>query len=393
MARALPSRLLPIGTLTLAFACCARAAATTPVRDKEVADRILPAERTIRRSLSAGEAHTYDVALRAGEYLEVHVEQVGIDTAARFRDATGTLIREFDTPTGAVGREWIRVVADTTAAYRLEIRALQPAADPGSIKRSAPRKRMATDADRRIEADVKAEADANHLRVSAQTRAESLTRYQQARALWQSAGDLAGEASTLRGMGFAYVRLKDDAKALEVFTDAQHRFRELRDLRSEAYIYLIVANIEMRRGDLRQALVTTGQSLPLWRAAKDREQEAFTLAALGTLHAQGSVTRRRCSDGIETPVRVARSTRRPALVAAMFQSEGGAAEILGDRKSALAAYQSRATAVAGGGEQPRRGRRADTHRGVREGRGVVRPGPVSARPGCRRAGCIRELSV
>ena len=309
------------------------------MRDQEIGNRTLAVERTVRRNLSAGEAHTYDVAMRAGEYLEVNVEQVGIDTAARLLDSTGRLIREFDSPTGALGRERIRVVADTTAAYRLEIRALQPAADPGAYEIRVGAKRMATAADRQIESAVKAEADADHLRVSAQTRAESLDRYQQARALWQSAGDRAGEASALRGMGFAYVRLKDDVRALEVFTDAQHRFRELRDLRSEAYIYLIVANIEMRRGDLRQALITTGQSLPLWRSAKDREQEAFTLAALGTLHA-------RLADATQMKrwhrdaVRAARSTRRPALVAAMFQSEGGAAEILGDRKYALAAYQS-----------------------------------------------------
>ncbi|MBA2261025.1 MAG: tetratricopeptide repeat protein [Acidobacteria bacterium] len=309
------------------------------MRDQEIGNRTLAVERTARRNLSAGEAHTYDVAMRAGEYLEVTVEQLGIDTAARVLDATGSLIREFDSPTGASGLERIRVIADTNAAYRLEIRALQPEADSGAYEIRLAVKRMATDADRRIEAAVKAEAEANHLRVSAETRTESLNRYKQARALWQSAGDRAGEASTLRGMGFAYVRLKDDAKALEVFTEAQRRFRELRELRSEAYIYLIVANIETRRGDLRQALVTTGQSLPLWRSAKDREQEAFTLAALGTLHARlGDAARMKRWH--RDAVRVARSTRRPALAAAMFQSEGGAAEILGDRKYALAAYQS-----------------------------------------------------
>ena len=293
----------------------------------------------LERKLGAGETHTYQVVLKAGDYIDILMEQRGIDVAAKMFGPAGGELREFDSPTGALGPEHARMIASVDGTYRLDVRALQPEADPGAYQIRLALLRPATEADRRVDAAVSAAADADRLRASAETREQSVERYKYARALWQTAGDRAGEASALRALGFAYVRLKRDPAAAETITEAQRIFRELGDKRADAYIHLILAKIHTRRAYLRAALESTERALPLWRAAKDAEQEAFTLAALGTTHARLGDAREMKRLHTEA-VRVARATRRPALIAAMLQSEGGAAEILSDLKGARAAYES-----------------------------------------------------
>jgi tetratricopeptide (TPR) repeat protein len=325
------TRLLSVAVWAVTFT-----GAAAPQQPDET--RLTP-DKPVRRQLSAGQSHVYAINLRAGEYLDAVIEQKGIDVAISLVDPVGRVVREYDSPTGALGPEQVRCIAAIGGNYRFEVRALQPEADRGAYEIRIAALRAATEADRKTEAAVNASASADRLRAVGETRAQSIEEYNEARRLWQAAGDRAGEASTLRALGFAYVRLKQDPAAFEVFTESQRMFRELRDKRAEAYIYLILSNIYTRQGDLAKSLESTELALPLWRAARDREQEAFTLAALGTTHARLG-DRAQMARWHRDALRVARSTRRPALVAAMFQSEGGAAEILGDRKHALAAYRS-----------------------------------------------------
>ena len=328
------ARLRPgLGVFILAL----MAAAAVPLTQDQPS-RLLTRDGPLQRQLSAGDVHAYRIQLRAGEYLEVVIDQRGIDIAARVLDPSGAVFREFDSPTGALGLERVRMLAATDGVYRLEVRALQPEADAGAYDVRINTVRPADAADKQVEAALFAESEADRLRATSQTRAESLTRYREAQALWRAAGNRAGEASALRGMGFAHLRLKDDAQARVAFSDAQILFRELRDQRAEAYVHLILAAMSTRLGDLNGAIVASRQALPLWRAANDSEQEAFTLASIATTHARLNEAPE-AKQLHDDALRVARATGRPTLEAAMFRSVGSAAEQLSDRKGALDAYQ------------------------------------------------------
>ncbi len=85
----------------------------------------------IDREISGRKQHAYEVALKAGEYADVIVEQRGIDVVVAVFDASGKLIAEFDADSRTDGRERAGVVAESASGYRVE--------DPRAILASAGR--------------------------------------------------------------------------------------------------------------------------------------------------------------------------------------------------------------------------------------------------------------
>ena len=87
--------------------------------DRDV--RVLVAAETVERSLDTGERHTYQVALRAGEFASVTVEQRGIDVVVRTLDPDGATLATFQDDYRKVGEEHPAIVAATTGTYSLVI--------------------------------------------------------------------------------------------------------------------------------------------------------------------------------------------------------------------------------------------------------------------------------
>src|SRR5262249_53427429 len=67
--------------------------------------RKLEAGKPIERELKGGEAHTYEIALATGQYLDVVVEQKGIDVVVRVIAPDGKPLKEVDSPNGTEGPE------------------------------------------------------------------------------------------------------------------------------------------------------------------------------------------------------------------------------------------------------------------------------------------------
>ncbi len=87
--------------------------------DRDV--RVLVAGQTVERSLDTGERHTYQVALRAGEFASVTVEQRGIDVFVRTLDPDGATIATFQDEYLKSGEERPTIVAATTGTYSLVV--------------------------------------------------------------------------------------------------------------------------------------------------------------------------------------------------------------------------------------------------------------------------------
>jgi len=109
---------------------------------------VLEPGRPIERDLTGEESHTYQLALEAGEYATVTVEQRGIDVVVRLMEPGGTLITEFDGESRRQGRERVGIVADAAGAYRLAIRARYPKGAIGRYAIGAAERRPATSQDR-----------------------------------------------------------------------------------------------------------------------------------------------------------------------------------------------------------------------------------------------------
>jgi CHAT domain-containing protein/Tfp pilus assembly protein PilF len=107
--------------------------------------------KTIRRDLAGGEKHRYQVALTAGQYLSINIEQRGIDVVARWFGADGKPLAEFDADVRTTGQETALWVAATSGNYRLDIEAKYKVFPAGRYAITLEQLREATEPERRLQ--------------------------------------------------------------------------------------------------------------------------------------------------------------------------------------------------------------------------------------------------
>ena len=66
--------------------------------------------KSLERSITGGETHAYTVDLEPNQYARVTIEQLGIDLVARFRDAEGNILADFDVEPRTTGQEVVDLV-------------------------------------------------------------------------------------------------------------------------------------------------------------------------------------------------------------------------------------------------------------------------------------------
>ena len=102
---------------------------------------------SIERHVAIGEEHLYRIALTAGEYAEVIVEQRGIDVVVEARREGATDHVEFQEEVRRNGQERVEVVVDDSGSYILAI-APSHGIYSGTYAIRVATRRAATDADR-----------------------------------------------------------------------------------------------------------------------------------------------------------------------------------------------------------------------------------------------------
>ncbi len=80
----------------------------------------------VERELGPGQAHSYSLTLEENTYVQVVVEQRGIDVVVQVSSSTGKNLGDFDSPNGTDGPENVSFVAVTAGTYRLVVAPLNP---------------------------------------------------------------------------------------------------------------------------------------------------------------------------------------------------------------------------------------------------------------------------
>jgi CHAT domain-containing protein len=101
------------------------AIATAPLAAAQESTNLAPG-KALERELAGGETHLYQLALPAGDYAGLVVEQRGIDVAVQVLDTAGRVSIEFDSESRKHGREVVGLVADTPVNFQLRIQARYP---------------------------------------------------------------------------------------------------------------------------------------------------------------------------------------------------------------------------------------------------------------------------
>jgi tetratricopeptide (TPR) repeat protein len=107
--------------------------------------------KPVERELAEGQSHSYQITLAAGQYLNVLVEQRGIDVVVRLQGPDGKLIFEFDSEIRKQGQEAVPLVAEVAGSYRLNVQAKLKEAPAGGYEIRAVELRAATEKDRALQ--------------------------------------------------------------------------------------------------------------------------------------------------------------------------------------------------------------------------------------------------
>ncbi|MBO0719360.1 MAG: tetratricopeptide repeat protein [Blastocatellia bacterium] len=126
--------------------------------------RVLEREKPIRRELTGGEQHRYQVRLIADSTLKLVVEQQGIDVVVQVSGPDGKQILEFDSESRPEGPESVSLVAEVTGGFRLMVRPREKCAAAGKYEIRIEEVRPATDTDRALHDARKQYEEARKLR-------------------------------------------------------------------------------------------------------------------------------------------------------------------------------------------------------------------------------------
>jgi CHAT domain-containing protein len=152
-----------------------RSTAFIPSRQEFALETGSPVERPLAR----GEEHRYRLALTAGEFASVIVEQLGIDVIVQVRGGDDSVISEFDDEIRSRGQEQVDIVADTGGTFTVAIKAAPGLVAPGSYAIRLALRRAATDAERSMQESRRSR--------TAAARLETEGRFDEARRLLERA--------------------------------------------------------------------------------------------------------------------------------------------------------------------------------------------------------------
>jgi hypothetical protein len=111
----------------------------------QVAPTSLQPGTPIERTLAGGQSHSYTINLEQDQFLQLLVDQRGIDVVVRVFSPAGRRLHEVDTPNGTDGPEDVTVIADTAGVYRIEVAPLDPSPPPGRYEIKIVELRKATE--------------------------------------------------------------------------------------------------------------------------------------------------------------------------------------------------------------------------------------------------------
>ncbi len=301
--RALP-RLLLAG---LPFLGLLQAGPAEPIRPRLQA-------RNQERQIRAGESHRICFDLAAGEFLNIVLEQKGIDLMVELFDPQGNKVQEMDSPDDWLWEEEIAWVAERSGTHRLVVHPYDRFSVPGAYRMRIERPRPPGPEDR-----VRMEA-LRFMRSATQAfnegrQEDRLGHLEKALPLWRQLGEERRQAEILCQRGDALAVLGRHEQAVDHFLSSAELWKAIGIPDRRLWTFLLGWNSEVALGRVEQARNNLEEALGFARRKSLRELELRSNYNLGLLHQ--------------------RHTYEPRVAAGHFEASLGIARELGDRKEQL----------------------------------------------------------
>lgn len=248
---------------------------------------VLEPGRQVERRLRGGVAHDHEIEVPAGHYLQVEVEQIGVDVVLALSSPSGETLHEVDSPTTLYGPEALSWVARTGGDHRLRIRAARAEAASGRYVLRLVALRPARRADaRRLDAERRfTEAGRLHWQNMASSLRRAEEAYTEAAARFAAVGDVRMATYARLNRVEIQSELGDPAEVLDAHLEVVDAFRRLGDRAGEAEAVGALAYLHELLGRKQQALSLWREVLPLRRALGDVVGEANVLHNTAAVYA------------------------------------------------------------------------------------------------------------
>ena len=235
-----------------------------------------------KRDLAAHQAHSYSIALTAGQYVRLIIHQRGIAVEVTLFDPDGKQLSKVFSHSQTREPELVSIIAEITGNYRLEVRSTKTAG-AGSYGLKIEDLRKATGQDKsRIEAEqTLMQAELLHGQGTVESLESAILTYEKAALLSRAAEDSISEARMLNNIGELYDSLGEKQKALKYFAQVLPIRRALNDREGEARTELRISQVYKELGEIQKALDSLEIALQLSRATGDLVSEAIVFTALG----------------------------------------------------------------------------------------------------------------
>ena len=260
-----------------------RQAVSSETRQTEI--RELKQGQVIEQELPGGEAHTYHITLRAGQYFNIAIEQQGIDIEMKLFEPGGKIQASIDF--GGVGlTESYWALAESTGEYRLEVVPANKQAEAGKYRISVERlgqwvEAPVKDRDFVIAYRLVKEALELYGQGTAEAKRKAIEKYQEALPLWQRLAAHNEAALSLNNLAFISSQLSNAREAVEYYCQAVMLYQAAGNFRGAIGALNNLGGVYFKLGDTQKAIEAFNEGLALARAKGIKARESVLLRGLG----------------------------------------------------------------------------------------------------------------
>lgn len=318
--------------LALIF-CLFRSAAA--IQNEPAAISLEPG-KAIERSIAAGEAHSFTLTLTTGKYAHIAVDQRGVDVVVSIFAPDGNKLVQVDMPNGNYGLEPVSLLAQTSGAYRVEVRSTSPKMT-GHYEVKLEELRAATEPDRSRVAAQTLFTDAKALR-NQRTREsyqQAIEKYEAALTMWHNLQDKLMQAFTLHEVGMIYGDVGLYQKAIDSHSRAAALYKEVKVPKGEADVLVNIGWVFGELGDTQNRLAMYDRAAEIYRTVG--EIDPVLISNFASTYAKLGQYQR----ALEIHLRVLemrRATDDHLGLGITLRSIGSCYERLGDKQKALDFY-------------------------------------------------------
>ncbi len=241
-------------------------------------------DEPVEREISGGESHTYRIALTAGQFVRIRLDQKALDCALTLAAPDGKQLAEMDF-TGVGEVESLAMEAATPGEYRLTVQSDPASTWRGSYRLEATVQSPASPLDHKYLAAQTLMLESAALRKSdADASKQAGEKLGQALAMWRELQDPSWIAVTLGEIGDVLAGAEQEDEALKYYEQALASARESKLRAREAVALGALSGICYSTREYEKSAGYGEQELVIKRELKDRAGEGNTLNDLGVVY-------------------------------------------------------------------------------------------------------------